>query len=110
METTLGIIAATWGVVMAVSPILQIRKIVRQQSSRDVSVGYLSVLVVGFALWIAYGLSLHNAALIIPNSVALLVGLTTIGVALSFGSRADRRLSNSISGEAKHSRPSEREP
>jgi MtN3 and saliva related transmembrane protein len=87
VETSLGIIAGTWGVVMAMSPILQIRKIVRQRSSRDVSIGYLSVLVVGFALWIAYGLSIHSAALVIPNIVALVMGLATIGVSLSYGTR-----------------------
>lgn len=80
-STVLAVMAATWGVVMAVSPLLQIRKIVRLGSSRDVSIGYLAVLVIGFCLWIAYGISIANPALIVPNSVALSVGLATIVVA-----------------------------
>jgi uncharacterized protein with PQ loop repeat len=69
---------------MGVSPLLQIRRIVRLGSSEDVSIGYLAVLVVGFSLWIAYGLAIADAALIVPNCVALVVGITTIGVALRY--------------------------
>jgi uncharacterized protein with PQ loop repeat len=73
--------AASWGVVMALSPALQIRRILERRSSDDVSIGYLGVLLFGFALWIAYGISIGNAALIIPNCVALVVGLVTVVVA-----------------------------
>lgn len=83
-ETALGVVAATWGVVMALSPVLQIRRILRLRSSRDVSVGYLAVIVFGFGLWIAYGVALKNLALIVPNTVALLVGVATILVALRY--------------------------
>jgi hypothetical protein len=37
---------------------------------------------VGFGLWVAYGLSLPNLALAIPNAVAVVVGLVTIVIAL----------------------------
>ncbi len=89
-ETTLGVLAASWGVVMALSPVLQIRRIVRRRSSEDVSLGYLLVVTVGFTVWIAYGAALGNAALIVPNSVALVVGMTTILVVLRYRS-LDRR-------------------
>jgi MtN3 and saliva related transmembrane protein len=81
MSDTLAVMAATWGVVMALSPALQIRRILQRHSSDDVSLGYLGVLLVGFALWVAYGLSLPNLALIVPNSVALVVGVVTVIVA-----------------------------
>jgi uncharacterized protein with PQ loop repeat len=87
-ETALGILAASWGVVMALSPILQIRRVVRRRSSDDVSIGYLLVVTGGFSIWIAYGVALGNLALIVPNCVALLVGAATIAVALRF--RSDR--------------------
>jgi MtN3 and saliva related transmembrane protein len=84
MQTILAWAAATWGVAMAASPILQIRRILKRRSSRDVSLGAFAVLIVGFVLWIAYGISLRNAALIIPNSVALAVGVTAVAVVLRF--------------------------
>jgi MtN3 and saliva related transmembrane protein len=80
--TGLAVAAAAWGVLMGVSPVLQIRRMVRRRSSRDVSVGYFSILLVGFGLWISYGIASRNLALIVPNSVALLIGVSTIAIAL----------------------------
>jgi uncharacterized protein with PQ loop repeat len=84
MADTLGLIAATWGVLMAVSPLLQIRRMLSRRSSADVSMAYLAVLQVGFVLWVGYGISLGNLALIVPNSVALTVGIATMAIAWSF--------------------------
>lgn len=81
MTNALGWIAASYGVLMAVSPALQIRRMLERRSSADVSLGYLLVLEVGFALWIAYGVALPNLAIIVPNVVAVSVGLATILVA-----------------------------
>jgi uncharacterized protein with PQ loop repeat len=67
---------------MGISPVLQIRRMLRQRSSRDVSVGYFAILLVGFLLWITYGIAAHNLALIVPNTVALLIGASTIAIAL----------------------------
>jgi len=77
-------IAASWGVLMAISPMLQIRRMLERRSSADVSLAYLGVLQVGFTLWIAYGISLGNLALIVPNSVAFLVGVATVIVAVRY--------------------------
>lgn len=82
VTTTLAVAAATWGVAMALSPILQIRHMLRKRSSRDISLGYFVVLLVGFLLWLGYGIAATNPALIVPNSVALLVTVVTVVVAL----------------------------
>jgi uncharacterized protein with PQ loop repeat len=82
MADALGPLAAGYGVLMAVSPMLQIRRMVETRSSSDISLAYLAVLDFGFALWIAYGIALGNWALIVPNCVAFSVGLATILVAL----------------------------
>jgi uncharacterized protein with PQ loop repeat len=84
MTDLLGVIAASYGVLMAISPALQIRRMLERRSSADVSLSYLLVLEVGFLLWIAYGVSLPNAAIIVPNAVAVTVGLATILVARHF--------------------------
>ena len=82
MSTALGVAAATWGMVMALSPLLQIREIRRRRSSEGISIGYFGVLLVGFALWAAYGLAREDVPLVIPNCVALVVASLTIAVAL----------------------------
>jgi MtN3 and saliva related transmembrane protein len=84
----LATVAATWGVAMAVSPILQIRAIRAHRSSRGVSVAYQQVLLVGFILWLSYGIALHNIAIIIPNIVAAVVSVVTIFVSRHY--REDR--------------------
>ena len=81
LVTVLGIGAATWGIVMALSPVLQIRRILNRRSSEDVSIGYFLVLLGGFALWLAYGITIENLVLIVPNSVAFCVGVATIVIA-----------------------------
>jgi uncharacterized protein with PQ loop repeat len=72
-----AVAAASWGVLMSLSPILQIRAMRRAGSSEGVSLGYLGVLAVGFALWFAYGVSIGNVALIVTNTVSLIVGTAT---------------------------------
>ena len=69
---------------MAVSPVLQIRKIVHHRSSHGVSLGYMSVLFVGFLLWLAYGVALENWAMIVPNVVAAIVIVVTMAVTLRY--------------------------
>ena len=80
--TGLAVAAAAWGVLMGISPVLQIHRMLRQRSSRDVSVGYFTILLVGFGLWISYGIAARNLALIVPNAVALLIGVGTVAIAL----------------------------
>jgi uncharacterized protein with PQ loop repeat len=81
-QTALAVAASSWAVLMGISPILQIRRMLRERSSRDVSVGYFTILLIGFLLWIAYGAAAGLAALVIPNCVALVVGSAVIVVAL----------------------------
>ncbi len=89
MTDVLAVTAAAWGLLMALAPVLQIRRMLETRSSADVSLTWLAVLIVGFALWIAYGISLGNFALIVPNSVALAVGLVTVAIAWQYrGGRA----------------------
>jgi len=81
VSDTLAILAGGWGVLMAISPLLQIRRILERRSSDDISIRYYGVLLVGFALWTMYGLTLGNLPLVISNTLAFAVGATTILVA-----------------------------
>jgi MtN3 and saliva related transmembrane protein len=83
--TGLAVAAAAWGVLMGLSPVLQIRQMLRRRSSRDVSISYFGVLMVGFVLWMSYGVAAHNLALIVPNAIALLIGGSTIAIAVQLG-------------------------
>lgn len=95
LTTVLAISAASWGVVMALAPLLQLRRMLRQHSADDVSVGYLSLLMPGFILWIAYGTAISDIALIVPNSVSALVTGVTIAIAVRYR-RKSRTLDESF--------------
>ena len=84
VTTILGAAAATFGVAMGLSPLLQLRRVVSRGSSADVSVPYLGVLLVGFVLWLAYGIALANAALIVSNAVAITTYAFTTAAVLRF--------------------------
>jgi uncharacterized protein with PQ loop repeat len=88
----LAVAASSWGVLMGIAPLLQIRRMLRERSSRDISLGYFMILLAGFLLWISYGVAASNLVLVIPNSVALLVGVALVMVALRLRRRsADER-------------------
>ena len=80
--SVLAVAASSWGVLMGFAPVLQIRRMLRERSSREVSLGYFAILLAGFLLWICYGIAIGNMALVIPNGIALLVGITLVTVAL----------------------------
>ena len=87
MVEVFAVAAATWAVLMAVAPLLQVRRMLRRRSSADVSVGYLLILLPGFALWVAYGVASHDIALVIPNVVAFIVAAGTVVCALRLRTR-----------------------
>jgi MtN3 and saliva related transmembrane protein len=88
MVEVLATAAAVWGILMAASPALQIRRIAIRRSAADVSLGYLAVLEVGFGLWVAYGIALQNVVLVVPNSLAALTGAATVLVAWRYRPRS----------------------
>jgi len=87
----LAVAATIAGLLMGISPTLQIRRMFQTRSSRDVSIGYLSMLCAGFVAWISYGTALGNLPMMLTNSVSLAIMLVTITVALYLRRGGDRR-------------------
>jgi len=103
-ESILAAAASSWAVLMGLAPLLQIRRMLRERSSGQISVGYFTILLIGFLLWIAYGASARIMALVIPNIVSLLVGTAVIIV--TFRLRRRPAWAGKRRGERDHS-PSE---
>lgn len=78
----IAVLTTIAGVTMAVSPVLQIRRIRRQRSSLGVSALQIAVLLIGFALWLVYGISERSVPLIVTSIVALVVNGAWLGSAL----------------------------
>jgi MtN3 and saliva related transmembrane protein len=82
MAAWLAVAASAWGVLMGLSPVLQIRRMLRERSSREVSLGYFAILLFGFVLWLGYGAASGDLVLVIPNLVALVVGVVLVIIAV----------------------------
>ena len=65
--SVLAATASAWGVLMGLSPVLQIRRMLRERSSREVSLGYFAILLAGFLLWISYGIAAGNMWLVVAE-------------------------------------------
>ena len=82
-ETILTVVASSFGIVMGASPLLQIRKMLAEHSSRQVSIGYFAILALGSTLWGSYAVTINNIAVFIPNVVAGVAAVATIAVAVN---------------------------
>lgn len=80
--SSIELVATVYGVAMSLAPLLQARRMLGRRSSSDVSMAYLAVLVVGFTLYLLYGVSISNRLLIVTNSVSILATAATLGIAL----------------------------
>jgi len=88
------------GLAMALSPVLQIRRMLRTRSSNDLSLLYLSLLDVGFIMWVAYGLSIGNWVVVATNTASLTFMTVTIVVALRYRRGSARRATAALAAEA----------
>jgi MtN3 and saliva related transmembrane protein len=78
-----GTVATVYGVLGALKTLLQTRQMLARRSSRDISAGFLASYAGGYAIWLAYGLSIGSIPLIVADTVGLLCGGLTLAVALS---------------------------
>jgi hypothetical protein len=56
----------------------------RSLSTHCESIAYFGILLVGFALWVVYGVASDTVALVVPNTVAFLTALATVVVAFRY--------------------------
>ena len=73
LSEILGFLATIFGTVMALGYIPQIIKMIKRKSSADVSVMTYLILGTGVFVWLLYGVSLNNTALIISNFTGFVI-------------------------------------
>jgi len=83
----LGITASACGVVMALAPLLQARRVLARRSGADVSQPFLAIIAAGACMWAAYGIADANAYLVVPNVIAVVTNALTLGLARRFTKR-----------------------
>jgi MtN3 and saliva related transmembrane protein len=82
--TILGYLA---GALTTSSLIPQVIKIIKTKSVRDVSLIMFLIFSVGITLWIAYGIAINSAPIVIANTISLLLGLLVLWLKLRYNQR-----------------------
>ena len=79
----LGTAATAYGVLAALTTLLQARQMLARGTSCEVSGRFFASYAGGYAVWLVYGLSTGNLPLITVDAVGLLCAGLTLAVALS---------------------------
>ena len=79
----LGTAATAYGVLAALSALLQTRQMLARRTSCDVSARFLASSAGGYAIWLTYGLGTGSLPLTVVDTVGLLCAGLTLAVALS---------------------------
>jgi uncharacterized protein with PQ loop repeat len=78
LASLVGPVAAASGVVMALSPLLQARRIRALGDSSEVSAGVFQTMRVNASIWLTYGIAAGNAVIVVPNVFALATTTVTL--------------------------------
>jgi len=84
MRSILAVAATSWGLLMSLAPLLQVRVIVRRRDSSGVSIAWIAILLCGFLLWLCYGVAIGNLPLIVTNVVSCTASAVTLTAILRF--------------------------
>jgi uncharacterized protein with PQ loop repeat len=80
----LGPLASGMGVLMSLSPLFQVRRVLHRRRADDVSQAFLLVIAIGATAWCAYGISIGDLYLIIPNVVGVITNCGALLVVRRF--------------------------
>lgn len=73
---------------MGTAPALQLRRMLRLKSSRDISLGFFAVAALGQLTWVAYGAALHNLAVMASNGSGMLINAAVFATAVTLRTRS----------------------
>jgi MtN3 and saliva related transmembrane protein len=91
MSQALALATTFWGLLMGLAPVLQIRVILRDRDASGTSLGWVVVLLVGFVLWLAYGVMKQDVPIVVTNIVAVVVTAMLLAVVLRHTTRSRSR-------------------
>jgi MtN3 and saliva related transmembrane protein len=83
--TILGLVAGT---LTGIAAIPQVVKTLRTRHTRDISVWQPLLLSIGIALWVVYGMLIHNLPLILTNIIPLVCNALLTGLKLYYRDNA----------------------
>lgn len=79
--TTLGLVA---GALTSIAAIPQVIKTLRTRHARDISIWQPLLLALGVALWMVYGILIHDLPLILANIIPFICNALLTGLKLHY--------------------------
>ena len=79
--TTIGLVAGT---LTSIAAIPQVVKTLRTRHARDISIWQPILLSIGVALWMIYGMLIHDLPLIVANIIPLICNALLTGLKLHY--------------------------
>jgi MtN3 and saliva related transmembrane protein len=79
--TVIGLVAGT---LTSIAAIPQVVKTLRTRHARDISIWQPLLLAIGVALWMIYGMIIHDLPLILANIIPLLCNALLTGLKLHY--------------------------
>ena len=79
----LGTAAMAYGVIAALTALLQVRQMISRHASCDVSARFFSAYAGGYLIWLLYGLTVGSLPLIVVDTVGLVCGGLALTVVLA---------------------------
>ncbi len=84
MENFVSAVGMTAGILTTISFFPQLVKVWKTKSTHDISLAMFLTFSTGVALWLAYGLLKADAAIIIANSVTLILALSILVLKIKY--------------------------
>jgi MtN3 and saliva related transmembrane protein len=83
-----GVLASVMGVLMALAPLFQVRRVLERGQADDISLTFLAVIAIGASCWCAYGISTGDPYLIVPNTLGVITNVGTLLVVRRYQARS----------------------
>jgi len=83
MGDVLGLLVVAYGVGAAGAGLLQAHRLLKMRSSCEASASFFAVYAGGYAIWLAYGVSIGSLPLVIVDAIGVVSAALTLAIALS---------------------------
>ncbi|MCZ3367012.1 MULTISPECIES: SemiSWEET family transporter [Methanobacterium] len=86
---TIGLIASIITIIMFISPVDQIRDIIKDKTSHGVSPIIYGMMIINGICWVTYGFGINNSFIIVPNAVGAVLGAATLFIIYKYRSHKE---------------------
>ncbi|XP_065053041.1 sugar transporter SWEET1-like [Rhopilema esculentum] len=92
----LGLVGTFLSIVMTASPLVTVSEIIRTKCTASMAFPFVFVCFVSCILWALFGILIHDAFIVAPNAVGVLLGIFQLSFFLVYPSRKPETITDGI--------------